>query len=34
MSKDYAVDLLTRMVNIYSPSGQEEEISTFLENSC
>ena len=30
MSKDYAVDLLTRMVNIYSPSGQEEEISTFL----
>ena len=27
---DYAVDLLTRMVKIYSPSGKEEEISLFL----
>jgi len=27
---DYAVDLLTRMVKIYSPSGKEEEISRFL----
>jgi LysW-gamma-L-lysine carboxypeptidase len=27
---DYAVDLLTRIVNIYSPSGKEEEISLFL----
>jgi len=30
MSDDYAVDLLTRMVKIYSPSGKEEEISRFL----
>ena len=30
MSDDYAVDLLTRMINIYSPSGSEEEISRFL----
>jgi LysW-gamma-L-lysine carboxypeptidase len=30
MSEDYAVDLLTRMVKIYSPSGSEEEISRFL----
>ncbi len=30
MSEDYAVDLLTRMVKIYSPSGSEEEISKFL----
>jgi len=30
MSDDYAVDLLTRMVKIYSPSGEEEEISLFL----
>jgi len=30
MSDDYAVDLLTRMVKIYSPSGKEEEISLFL----
>jgi len=30
MSNDYAVDLLTRMVKIYSPSGNEEEISLFL----
>ena len=30
MSNDYAVDLLIRMVNIYSPSGNEEEISLFL----
>lgn len=30
MSSDYAVDLLTRMVKIYSPSGSEEEISRFL----
>ena len=30
MSSDYAVDLLTRMVKIYSPSGNEEEISKFL----
>jgi LysW-gamma-L-lysine carboxypeptidase len=30
MSGDYAVDLLTRMVKIYSPSGSEEEISLFL----
>jgi LysW-gamma-L-lysine carboxypeptidase len=30
MSNDYAVDLLTRMIKIYSPSGSEEEISLFL----
>ena len=31
MSDDsYAVDLLSRMVNFYSPSGQEEEFSIFL----
>jgi LysW-gamma-L-lysine carboxypeptidase len=30
MSKDYAVDLLTRMLNVYSPSGEEEQISLFL----
>ena len=30
MSNDYAVDLLTRMVKIYSPSGKEEDISLFL----
>jgi LysW-gamma-L-lysine carboxypeptidase len=30
MSNDYAVDLLTRMIKIYSPSGNEEEISLFL----
>jgi LysW-gamma-L-lysine carboxypeptidase len=30
MSNEYAVDLLTRMLNIYSPSGNEEEISKFL----
>lgn len=30
MSNDYAVDLLTRMINIYSPSGNEEQISLFL----
>ena len=30
MSNDYAVDLLTRMVKIYSPSGSEGEISKFL----
>jgi len=30
MSNDYAVDLLTRMLNIYSPSGNEEQISLFL----
>ncbi|PVX26772.1 MAG: acetylornithine deacetylase [Candidatus Bathyarchaeum sp.] len=30
MSEDYAVDLLTRMIKIYSPSGKEEEISLFL----
>ena len=30
MSDDYAVDLLTRMIKIYSPSGKEEEISLFL----
>ena len=27
---DYAVHLLTRMLEIYSPSGKEEEISNFL----
>lgn len=32
MSNDYAVDLLTRMLNIYSPSGNEEQISLFLTN--
>jgi LysW-gamma-L-lysine carboxypeptidase len=32
MSNDYAVDLLTRMIKIYSPSGNEEEISLFLAN--
>jgi LysW-gamma-L-lysine carboxypeptidase len=30
MNDDYAVDLLTRMIKIYSPSGSEEEISLFL----
>jgi len=30
MSDEYAVDLLTRMIKIYSPSGKEEEISLFL----
>lgn len=30
MSNDYAVDLLTRMVKIYSPSGSEEPISLLL----
>ena len=30
MNKEYAVDLLTRMIKIYSPSGSEEEISVFL----
>jgi LysW-gamma-L-lysine carboxypeptidase len=30
MSNDNAVDLLTRMIKIYSPSGNEEEISRFL----
>jgi LysW-gamma-L-lysine carboxypeptidase len=30
MSDEYAVDLLTRMLNIYSPSTHEEEISLFL----
>jgi LysW-gamma-L-lysine carboxypeptidase len=30
MSDNYAVDLLTRMVKIYSPSGKEEKISLFL----
>jgi LysW-gamma-L-lysine carboxypeptidase len=28
---DYAVRLLTRMLEIYSPSGKEEELSKFLE---
>jgi len=27
---DYAVNLLTKMLEIYSPSGKEEEISNFL----
>ncbi|HER54430.1 MAG TPA: M20/M25/M40 family metallo-hydrolase [Candidatus Bathyarchaeota archaeon] len=30
MSNEYAVDLLTRMLNVYSPSGNEEQISLFL----
>lgn len=30
--KEYAVSLLRRMVEIYSPYGQEEEISNFLFN--
>jgi len=30
MSDNNAVDLLTRMLNIYSPSGKEEHISLFL----
>lgn len=30
MSNNNAVDLLTRMLNIYSPSGKEEHISLFL----
>ena len=30
MSDDYAIDLLTRIIKIYSPSGNEEEISLFL----
>lgn len=29
---DYPVSLLTRMLEIYSPSGKEEEISNFLAN--
>jgi LysW-gamma-L-lysine carboxypeptidase len=29
---DYAVQLLTRMLEIYSPAGKEEEISNFLAN--
>lgn len=32
MKNDYAVDLLTRMIEIYSPSGKEEKISLFLSN--
>jgi LysW-gamma-L-lysine carboxypeptidase len=32
MNNDYAVDLLTRMIRIYSPSGNEEEVSLFLVN--
>ncbi len=32
MNNDYAVDLLTRMIRIYSPSGNEEEVSLFLAN--
>ena len=32
MSNEYAVDLLKRMVDIYSPSGSESEISLFLED--
>jgi len=32
MKNDYAVDLLTRMIKIYSPSGNEEEVSLFLAN--
>lgn len=32
MSNDYAVDLLKRMVGIYSPSGSEGEVSLFLED--
>ncbi|MGQ9538970.1 MAG: M20/M25/M40 family metallo-hydrolase [Candidatus Bathycorpusculaceae bacterium] len=28
--KEYAVQLLTKMLEIYSPSGKEEEISRFL----
>ena len=32
MSNDYSVDLLTRMIKIYSPSGNEEEVSLFLAN--
>jgi LysW-gamma-L-lysine carboxypeptidase len=30
MSDEYAVDLLTRMLKVYSPSTHEEEISLFL----
>jgi LysW-gamma-L-lysine carboxypeptidase len=30
MSNDYAVDLLSQMVKIYSPSGKEKKISLFL----
>ncbi|UCH01827.1 MAG: M20/M25/M40 family metallo-hydrolase [Candidatus Bathyarchaeota archaeon] len=30
--KNYAVNLLTKLLEIYSPSGKEEEISTFLVN--
>lgn len=32
MSNDYAVDLLTRMLKIYSPSGKEKKISFLLLN--
>ena len=32
MSNDYAVDLLTRMLKIYSPSGKEKKISLLLLN--
>lgn len=28
--KDYAVQLLTKMLEIYSPSGKEEEIASFI----
>jgi LysW-gamma-L-lysine carboxypeptidase len=30
--QEYAVDLLKRMVEIYSPSGEEKEISSFLHD--
>jgi len=30
MSDEYAVDLLTRMLKVYSPSGKEEKMSQFL----
>ena len=30
--KDYAVDLLTRLVRIYSPTGNVDEISNLLVN--
>ena len=32
MSNDYAVDLLTRMLKVYSPSGKEKKISLLLLN--
>ena len=32
MDKDYPIDLLMRMLELYSPSGSEDQISEFLAN--